>query len=373
MPSSVNYLTGLTQLGYEFRYNEVTDRVEVNNQPISDVIEAQIRTRMRDQGYTRMREVEDTYLAHAWEHRYHPIRDYLTGLVWDGQPNIERLASHFTDRHGMFPVFLRRWLIGAVAKAFGRTQTFMLVMAGEQGTGKSFFADWLCPAELKTYKVESAIDTNNKDIWRRLVTHWIWEVGEFGQVVRRSDREALKDFISRLDVTVRPPYGKHDITRPALASLLATVNNEGPGFLGNDSSGSRRFATVDVQIDWGYTALNLSQIWAEAYTAYQAGESWELSQSEREQQAEINEEYEMESGVEGFLLKYYDLDPNGQNWETGVNIIQELETFGMKGVQIAMLMELSRVLKRNKIERKRIRGVWSYRGVTRKPALGVTI
>lgn len=366
MTSTSDYLRDLAGLGYTFKYNEVTDRIEVNDEPITDMLQAQIRTRMRDMRHKRMTEVEDAYTAHAWTNRYHPIRDYLTALTWDGQPNIDKLASHFTDRHGMFTIYLRRWLIGAVAKTFGRTQNFMLVVSGTQRIGKSYFAGWLCPSALSGYHVEGAIDTDDKDTWRRLSNNWIWEVGEFGATTRRADREALKDFISRLDVTIRLPYGKHDITKPALASLIGTINNEGAGFL-NDSSGSRRFGVVEfTAIDWGYSLLDVDQIWAEAWTAYQAGEQWELTTAERDKQATINEEYEMESGLEGFLRKYYDLNPAGNNWEAGINIIQELESYGLKGLQIGLLMELARVLRKAGHERKRIRGVWSYRGIARK-------
>ncbi len=366
MANSQDYLRDLRSLGYSFRYNEVTDRIEINGEAISDPRAAKIRTQMRDLNNKRMVEIEDAYTAHAYDNCYHPVKDYLTGLQWDGGPHIDKLTSYFTDTHGMFGIYLRRWLIGAVAKVFERTQNFMLVLDGMQGGGKSYFASWLCPPALREYAVEGAINANDKDAWRRLSTKWIWEVGEFGSTVRKADREVLKDFVTRLDVTLRLPYGRYDIVRPALASLIGTVNNEGAGIL-NDPSGSRRFAVVTLTaIDWGYTALDIEQIWAEAFTAYQSGESWELTAAERARQAAINEEYELESGIEGFLRKYYDLDPNGTDWTSGVDIVQELEVYGLKGVQVVMLRELAALMKRAGHERKRIKQVWSYRGVTRK-------
>ena len=366
MANSQDYLRDLRSLGYSFRYNEVTDRIEVNGQPITDAMAAKIRTQMRDLNNKRMSEVEDAYTAHAFDNCYHPVRDYIRGLQWDGGAHIDKLAGHFTDTHGMFPIYLRRWLIGAVAKAFERTQNFMLVLDGMQGGGKSYFANWLCPAAMIQYSVEGAINATDKDAWRRLTTKWLWEVGEFGATVRKADREVLKDFVTRLDVTIRLPYGKYDTVRPALASLIGTVNNEGAGIL-NDPSGSRRFAVVTLEsIDWAYAALDVNQVWAEAYFAYQGGESWELTAAERARQAAINEEYELESGVEGFLRKYYDLDPNGSDWTAGVDIVQELEVYGLKGVQVVMLRELASLMKRAGHERKRIKQVWSYRGVTRK-------
>lgn len=367
MSSSSEYLRDLTvKLGYSFRFNEVTDRVEVNGVPMTDALAAEIRMKMRDEGHKRVSEFEDAYTAYAWANRYHPIRDYISSLTYDGQPHIAKLASHFADKHDIFGTFLRRWLIGAVAKVYEKAQNFMLVLDGPQDIGKSFFAAWLCPQGLRDYRNEGGVETNDKDTWLRLVSTWLWEVSELGATTRKADREALKDFISRIDVTVRRPYGRFDVTKPALASLIGTINDEGPGFL-NDPTGSRRFAVVELkEIDHGYTAIDLSQVWAEAYTAYQAGESWRLTTAERRVQTDINANYEVESGVNGFLRKYYKLDPTGDGWTSGIDIVQELEVMGLKSNQHGALMELARLMKNAGIERRRINGVWSYRGITRK-------
>lgn len=372
MATSADYIRDLGTLGYQFKYNEVTDRVEVNGEPISDVLQAEIRTRMRDMRHKQMNAVEDAYNAHAWANRYHPVRNYFAALTWDGQPHIEKLASYFTDRHDVFPLYLRRWLIGAVAKTYQKTQNFMIVLDGVQGGGKSYFVNWLCPPVLDAYRAEGPVNTDDKDVWLRLAGKWIWEVSEFGNTQRRADREALKDFISRLDVTIRRPYGRYDVIKPALASMIGTINNEGPGFL-NDPSGSRRFAVVELTaIDWGYVATDINQLWAEAYTAYQGGERWELTATERARQAAINEEYEQESGLEAMLHKYYVMNPAADVWTPSIDIVLELETYGLEKRQRAALMELATVMKRLGHERKFMQRKWSYKGVIRK-APGVVI
>lgn len=367
MATAATYLQDLSDLGYTFTYNEATDSVEVNGRQITDVLQAEIRAKMRDKRHKQMTAIEDAYTAHAWANRYHPIREYLSGLAWDGGQHIATLSGCFTDRHGMFGLFLRRWMIGAVAKVFQQAQNMMLVLEGAQDIGKSFFVRWLCPATLLPYFVEGAIDTQDKDTWARLAGKWLWEVGELGATTRRADREALKDFITRQEVTIRKPYGRNDITRPALASLIGTINEEGAGFL-NDPTGSRRFAIVSLTaVDRGYSALRVDDLWAEAFVAYQAGEPWQLSDDERARQTAINEEYEVGSPLEGLLLKYYDVDPNSLSWASSTDIIQDLESYGLKDNQRASLMELARVMQRLGVERQRVRRVYSYRGVTRKP------
>ena len=104
----------------------------------------------------------------------------------------------------------------------GRDDEITLVLDGPQGIGKSFLVRWLCPKE--RYYIEGGINTEDKDSLIRLASKWIWEVGELQATTRKADREALKDFISRRDVTVRPAYGRYDIVKPALASFIVTIN-----------------------------------------------------------------------------------------------------------------------------------------------------
>lgn len=372
MASTADYLRDLVSLGYSFRYNEVTDRIEVNGEPITDLLQARIRAQMRDMRHKSMAAIEDAYTSEAWAHRYHPVRDYFAGLQWDGDANIDKLASFFTDRHNIFPAYLRRWLIGAVAKIYEKeARNFMLVLDGEQYIGKSRFARWLCPLS-GDYFFEGPLNTDDKDTWIRLTSIFIWELSELDATTKKSDRAALKDFVTRHEVTVRRPYARHDVVKPALTSLIGSINEEGPGFL-NDPTGNTRFAVVNLtSIDFGYAALDVDQIWAEAYFAFQNGERWELTADERRRQAEINAEYEAEPTIASMIHKYYALDPAVDEWTPGIDIVLELETYGLKDNQRASLMELARYMKKNGHERKRIKQVWSYRGVTRK-APGVII
>ena len=240
-------IEALARLGYSFRLNDVDDSVDVNGVRISDPVRAEIHSKMRDLGFVGMVALEDAYMAEAYVNRYHPVREYLDSLKWDGEPHISTLATYFSNPDGAFPVWLRRWLIGSVAKVFAAEQNPMLVLDGPQGIGKSYFARWLCP--LPVYHLEDQVNTEDKDTEVRLMSKWIWEVGEVGRTMRKSDREALKFLISKRTVTVRKPYGHYDTVKPALASFIGTVNNEA-GLL-SDPTGSRRFLVCRIEeIEW---------------------------------------------------------------------------------------------------------------------------
>ena len=165
-----------------------------------------------------------------------------------------------------------------------------------------------------------------------LIRKWIWEVGELGSTIRKADREALKFFITNETVTVRKPYGKTDIVKPALASFIGTINNE-CGFL-TDTTGNRRFLTLDLQsILWTYSKkIDVNQIWAEAYQAYKSGDRGTLQKEQMILSSNINKAFEIEEPIEDLLKNHFELDPDQSDWFMPTNeIVSTLEDNGLHG------------------------------------------
>lgn len=326
------YLDILAKLGYEFSLNQMDDHVYVNGAMLTDVTAATIRSQMSDIGHTRFNIIEDAYTRKAQGRPFHYVTDYLGGLQWNGKNNILELCDKFTDSDGMFYFFLRRWLVGAVAKAYTGAQNPMLVLDGAQGIGKSQFTRWLCP--IPQMYLDAAIHPDSKDSLMSLMTRWIWEVSELGNTTRRADRDALKNFLTMENVTVRVPYGKHLICKPALASFIGTINSDGGGLL-DDNTGNRRFLIVELQaIDWSYTSLDIDQIWAEAKSAYDSGEDWRLDTAETAQANAIKERYVIQDPLEDWLEKFFEIDPAKQGdpeWRTPTtDIVDALHQAGWR-------------------------------------------
>jgi predicted P-loop ATPase len=324
------YLRALKNLGYKFRMNLCNDELEINGEPITDALRAVIRGQMRDANIWEVNVVEDVYLAEGWKNRYHPVKDYLMSITWDGNGYIEELANHFQDEYGMFNTWLRRWLIGCVAKVLDGRQNRMLVMDGPQGIGKSHFAKWVA-SPIPNYFIEAPINTEDKDIYVRLAGKWIWEVSELGSTTKRADREALKAFLTTHEVTVRKAYARYDLHKPAMASFIGTVNNEGSGIL-NDPTGNRRFMISKItSIDWNYANMNIHLIWSEAVAAHLRGERGDLTAAEAKEAGIINEQYEMEDYLEDAMRKYFSIHPgNKMMWTSTVDIINVLASNGIK-------------------------------------------
>ena len=369
---TIDYINQLKIFGHNFRLNVLDDSIELNGTKLSDVVAAEVRTQMRDAGFYKISELEDAYVTFAKQNSYHPIQEYLNSLKYDGGNYISEVASYFVDKYGMFDTWLRRWLIGACAKVFEAEQNRMLVLDGMQEIGKSEFIRWLA-SKMKHYHIESSIEPDNKDHQLRLANKWIWEVSEFGATTRKSDYEALKAFLTTRTITVRKPYGHHDIVKPAMCSFIGTINNSSGIFA--DPTGSRRFMVSHLlEIDYhGYLTIDVDNVWAEAMAAYLNGENWKLEGKERENSNEINEQYSIDNPIEDLIKKYFHVDKSHDDWWVStIDILHVLENpneGALKGTTQGNAMKLSSAM--TKLGLEKVRGynhsnqrVWGYKGLS---------
>jgi len=377
---SAKIMAKLFDLGYTFRMNECGDRIEVNGVPITNGLAAKVRVQMTDLNFKSVREIEDAYHANALDNSYHPVKDYLNKLSYDtNRDYIRELADHFKDIHpsingeSVFYTWFKRWLIGAVAKVFGDHQNPMLVLDGPQDIGKSYFAQYLASG-LPHFFLESAIDPESNDHKLRLIRSWIWEVGELGATTRKADVEALKWFITLKQVDVRRPYDRYDMQKPALASFIGTINNDGSGFL-VDTTGNRRFLVVTLQhIDWSYTRIPIDQVWAQAVWYWRNDESATLTKDEKQYQRTLNQDYEAEATYMPMLLRYFTIDRDDSAWMSSydiMTILQQRER--LSGPPRSQSMELSRACKALGLEKRRINGVHGYCGIKPKDQITLTM
>lgn len=323
---------------YHFALNDMNEALYINGQLFDDTRSNILETRLRDDGIP-VRHAEVAAVAIGNENRFHPVRDYLLDLEWDGADHIILLASYFKDEHGVFSLYLRKWLIGSVARVLNPgSQNFMLVLDGGQDLGKSEFAQWICPID--DCFSEAPLSPDNKDSRLSLASSWIWEASELGSITRRQDREALKHFITTKSIYERIPYGKRPIKKPAIASFIGSVNNDGSGFL-NDPTGSRRFATTTLtHIDWSYSIeVDVNDVWAQAVSLYQSGETYRLVGDDKRRQNEINEQYEIEDPIKSKFLSTFEIvkgdDSASEQYRYGITEMLDLMGFSSSRKDLA--------------------------------------
>lgn len=201
--------------------------------------------------------------AEAAMRGYHPVRDWLATLQWDG---IHRLDSWMTMAFGADDTqYIRdvgtKFLIAACRRVRhpGCKFDFMLILEGPQGIGKSSALKTLYGDQWFSDSIMH--DLAHKDAAVSLIGVWCLEMAEIAQFIR-NDTETIKAFLARSTDKYRPSYGRTDVIRPRHGVLVGTTNKS--DYL-RDETGNRRFWPVvcrDIDLPW--IATNRDQLWAEA-------------------------------------------------------------------------------------------------------------
>lgn len=237
--------------------------------------------------------VEAAVRAEAERSRFHPVRDWLDGLRWDG---LERLDTWLVSAFGAEDTPYTRavgakTLIAAVRRVRKPGCKFdtMPILEGGQGIGKSrtvrrlfgdeWFTDTL-PADLKA-----------KDGAQAVLGIWCIEFAEIEHLVR-TDTETMKAFLSRPVERYRPVYERAMRKRGRECVFIGTTN--ATDYL-RDTTGNRRFwpiATQHADEDW--VQENRDQLWAEAATREAGGEILWLEEDANTEAREAQAERIME-------------------------------------------------------------------------------
>lgn len=374
-PKPIDYAKALSSLQYKFSLNVMNDEIYVNDQRFDDLLASKIMTDLRQNGYKDKSTAIDLISAMALKNKFHPIKDYLDSLEWDGENHFEKLNEYIKDKDGVFPTIIKKWFLGAVGRNLGSRPGQhhpILVLDGSQGLGKSRFVTWL-GSPLPEFYLESAINPEDKDYSISLYSNFVWEVVEMGSTMRKSDLESLKAFFSKERVKVRKPYGRFDTDKPATVSFIGTVNNSS-GFLA-DPTGYRRFRVCTLtDMNWAYSHnLDVNQLWAQAVALFKGGETWELSREDEDKIQVINSNYEAEDPLEYNILTYYSVDPKDKSINiSATEILNNLKCKGLlgSGTDRALTNQIASVLKKFGCEKIRIRKashqIWCWLGVKEK-------
>jgi hypothetical protein len=212
----------------------------------------------------------------ARRNAFHPVRDYLAALHWDGTPRLEKWLAVYADAEDSEYVRAvgRLVLVAAVRRVRQPGCKFdeMLVLESRQGLDKSSALGVLAIEE-QWFTDSLPLNADDKKVIETLKGRWIVEAAEL-QGLRKGDVEHLKAFLSRRVDRGRPAYGRLPIEAPRQCVIVGTTNHE--RYL-RDSTGNRRFWPVRVAcFDLDALRRDRDQIWAEAAAIEAKGESIRL-------------------------------------------------------------------------------------------------
>ena len=134
------------------RYNILTERIDIvkplwwskQTATLTDTDLNYLMLYLEDKySLTSEKKIQKALSIIADSNKYHPIRDYLNGLEWDGTERIRYALPRFLGaEEGEYTYqALRLFMLGAISRVFkpGCKFEVMLCLVGGQGAGKSTF------------------------------------------------------------------------------------------------------------------------------------------------------------------------------------------------------------------------------------------
>lgn len=245
----------------------------------------------------------------AEERRFHPVREYLSGLAWDGTPRIDDVARLILGiapppenedaeppppppedapptPYALAVRMIKAWFVSAVARAMrpGCKVDTALVLNGPQGYLKSTFFTVLGGP---FFSDTTMTDISNKDSLMQLHAAWIYEWGEIENITTRRHSAEVKGFVTSPSDNFRAPYASAITINPRTTVIVGSTNEN--QFL-SDPTGSRRFHVLKITSRINVALLRQwrDQLWAEAVALFGSGYQWWLEDREetvREEEA----------------------------------------------------------------------------------------
>lgn len=207
--------------------------------------------------------IEECFAKIREDNKFHPVRDFLGGLKWDGVARIDAAFSTYlgaTEDRQYLAAVSRKFFLSLVARVRepGIAIEWLPVLEGGQGIGKSSFGRILVG---EAWFADSLPPLQDKDAGFALQGRWLVEMGELA-ALKRSDLESAKAFITRNVDKARAAYARHRSESPRQNVFLGTTNAD--EYLA-DTTGNRRFCPVSVTaLDFEKLSADREQLFAEA-------------------------------------------------------------------------------------------------------------
>lgn len=259
--------------------------------------DANLRIYMEEQynisGKDKIKDAKDAVLT---RHKFHPIREYLNGLTWDGVSRLDKLIIDYAGAEDtpLNRAMTRKHFTAAVARVMqpGCKYDYCLIITGAEGIGKSTLLNVMGGKWFS----DSLMTMEGKQGMEQLRGAWLIELGELSGM-KRSDVEAVKTYISRQNDIYRAAYGTVVEPHPRQCVFCGTTNEK---YFLKSETGDRRFWVIKIEPELRKhggvkeaVMADRDQIWAEAVQRWKDGELLylpaDLEAEARQRQKEYND------------------------------------------------------------------------------------
>lgn len=259
----------------------------------------------------------DALLLCKSEISYHPIKDKIESIEWDGVSRIDNFLTYVMkcDDDVYSREVSRMIFYGGISRIYepGCKFDYMTILVGEQGTCKSTIVDWLnigCNSNKEIMTIEG------RDGAEILRYGWICEFSELLAMIKNRQVEPMKAYVSRQRDTYRSAFARNWTDSPRHCIFIGTTNSF--NFL-VDLTGNRRFLPIEVRTNRGELygkekeiKQYIEQCWAEAKALYDNGKTYLVIP--REYDDIVNEHVEAfveDDPQKGLVIDYLEDKPVG--------------------------------------------------------------
>lgn len=264
-------------------------------------------------GETKIRDGVATVIN---ENKFHPVRNYLNDLGWDGVKRIDTILIDYlgAEDSDYVRAVSRKFMVAAVRRVFepGCKFDYVPVLQGPQGSYKSTFIKNLG----REWYSDSFTTVQGTSAYEQVQGVWLLEMGELAGL-KKAEVNAIKHFISKQEDQFRPAYGRKTEIFKRQCIFIGTTNED--EFL-SDSTGNRRFWPVKVavnnsryRVDEDMTDYLVGQLWGEAVYLYKAGETTYFDRETEELAKEQQSQHTEEDDRIGIIIEYLNT-PITEDW-----------------------------------------------------------
>lgn len=261
----------------QFRFDEMAASVVTPEFPCTDLDAFRVHEWMQANGLPRLGidPVREAIQLVGRDICFHPVRDWLNGLQWDGVQRLGLWVHTYlgAEDNAYHSEIGQKFLIALVARVFqpGCKSDYMPVLEGPQRTLKSTACRVLVG---EPHFCDNLPELGGGD-YVRVAMHlrgkWLIEISELS-AFNRADAAKLKQFLSSAVEHFTPKFGHHPVREPRQCLFIGTTNDK--HYLRDPTGGTRYWPIVCGTIDIPALERDRNQLFAEAAHQYNLGATW---------------------------------------------------------------------------------------------------
>lgn len=265
-----------------------------------------------DYGLKSRQDFADALKNVSMRNKFHPVRELLDSLTWDGKEHIRSLLPEYLgaeDSDYTYQV-MRLWMLGAVSRVYkpGSKFDYTMILQGSQGIGKSTFLKQMAMDD--SWFNDSLDSLDSDKAVQSLTGSWIIELAELKSLARTAGGvESVKRFLTATQDKYRIPYERRADTFYRQCVFAGTTNKD--DFL-QDETGNRRFLIVQTGVKKPSKSLFVPEImdaiklaWAEAVHIWKNEKpQLILPEAYMQEAKELQEANMADDGKRGIIQEY---------------------------------------------------------------------